>query len=171
MKCCGNTRVPQCTNPTSIIRLFTPCATRFFRASSRTIAFAITIHANKTRIVLQKNGSFTAKIDLTLGDFVITRRHSPVPNQELSLLGTLSLGVCRIQRVRFRPSSFYAQIMPELIEKPIKNVFNAKFYLNLSIGGLKSDRLLAQMFFSLGLGPGPNRTFEGGAGESPVGRK
>jgi hypothetical protein len=34
--------------------------------------------------------------------------------------------------------------MPELIEKPIKNVFNAKFYINLSIGGLKSDRLLAQ---------------------------
>jgi hypothetical protein len=36
-------------------------------------------------------------------------------------------------------------IMPELIEKPIKNVFNAKFYINLSIGGLKSDRLLAQV--------------------------
>jgi hypothetical protein len=36
--------------------------------------------------------------------------------------------------------------MPELIEKPIKNVFNAKFYIYLSIGGLKSDRLLAFSF-------------------------
>jgi hypothetical protein len=32
--------------------------------------------------------------------------------------------------------------MPELIEKPIKYVFNAKFCINLSISGLKSDRLL-----------------------------
>jgi hypothetical protein len=35
--------------------------------------------------------------------------------------------------------------MPELIEKPIENVFNAKFYIYSSIGGLKSERLLAQI--------------------------